>query len=203
MFLTRRQQEILDFVQRFTAKWGYAPSLEEVQHQFRLASPSTVHKHLKNLQAKGVLRREPNRSRGLEVLETEAPALEGSVDLPLLGTVSAGRPIEAVEQPDTIAVPQGMLGRRGRTYVLKVKGDSMIEDCIQDGDFVIVEERTDARNGEMVIACLGEGDVTLKRYYREIGQVRLQPANAAYEPIYVRDGEFRIQGIVIGILRKY
>lgn len=203
MFVTRRQQEILEFIRDFTARWGYAPSLEEIQHRFRLGSPATVHKHLKNLEEKGLLRRQPHRSRALELVETGPASPGGAVDVPLMGFVSAGRPIEAIQQQESISLPESMLGR-GKTYVLKVRGDSMIEDCIQDGDFVIVEERAIARNGEMVIACLNDGEVTLKRYYRDArGVVRLQPANARYEPILVREGEFRIQGVVIGVLRKY
>lgn len=208
MFVTRRQQEILEFIRDFTARWSYAPSLEEIQHRFRLGSAATVHKHLKNLEDKGLLRKQPHKSRSLELVEPE-PAGSSSVgrtiDLPLMGFVAAGEPIEAVEQTETFGVPESMLGK-ARSYVLKVRGDSMIEDCIQDGDFVIVEERTVARNGEMVIACIGngEGEVTLKRYYRDArGVVRLQPANARYEPILVREGEFRIQGVVIGVMRKY
>lgn len=205
MFVTRRQQEILEFVRDFTARWGYAPSLEEIQHRFRLGSPATVHKHLKNLEDKGLITKQPHKSRSLELVEAGPVTGSRTVELPLLGLVAAGEPIEAVEHAETFGVPESMLGR-GRSYVLKVRGDSMIEDCIQDGDFVIVEERTVARNGEMVIACIGGegGEVTLKRYYRDPrGVVRLQPANARYEPILVREGEFKIQGVVIGVMRKY
>jgi len=208
MYVTPRQQEILEFVREFTASHGYSPSLEEIQQRFSLGSPATVHKHLKNLEEKGLLRKQPHRSRSLELVDImpDASAPAGSVALPLMGFVAAGEPIEAVEQQETFSVPEHMLGR-ARSYVLKVRGDSMIEDCIQDGDFVIVEERTTARNGEMVIACIGDGagEVTLKRYYRDTtrGVVRLQPANAKYDPIIVREGEFKIQGVVIGVMRKY
>ena len=207
MFVTPRQQEILGFIKDFTAERGYAPSLEEIQKRFALGSSATVHKHLKNLEDKGLLRKQPHKSRSLELVESD-PVSTGvgrTIDLPLMGFVAAGEPIEAVEHTETFGVPESMLGK-ARSYVLKVRGDSMIEDCIQDGDFVIVEERTVARNGEMVIACIGngEGEVTLKRYYRDArGVVRLQPANARYEPILVREGEFRIQGVVIGVMRKY
>jgi repressor LexA len=125
-----------------------------------------------------------------------------AVEVPLAGYVAAGRPIEAIAQPDTIAIPEYLAGR-GRTYVLRVKGDSMIEDCIQDGDYVIVEPRRDVRNGEMVIACLNGGEVTLKRFFREPGRVRLQPANSRYLPMYVTDEEFEVQGVVIGVMRRY
>ena len=203
MFVTRRQQEILEFIKDFTGRLGYAPSLEEIQHRFRLGSPATVHKHLKNLEEKGLLRKQPHRSRSLELVEPELATTSRTIDLPLMGFVAAGEPIEAIEQTETFGVPESMLGR-GRSYVLKVRGDSMIEDCIQDGDFVIVEERTVARNGEMVIACIGEAEVTLKRFYRDPrGVIRLQPANARYEPILVREGEFKIQGVVVGVMRKY
>jgi len=200
MLLTRRQREILEFIQEFTTKWGYSPSLLEIQHRFRLSSPATVHKHMKNLESKGALRREPHRSRSLEIVE-ENPRIV-CAEVPLLGFVAAGMPIEAIEQPDTIAIPEDMLGR-ARTFVLKVRGDSMIEDCIQDGDYVIVEERRQARNGEMVIACLNGGEVTLKRFFKEVGRVRLQPANARYAPIFAQEGEIQIQGVVVGVMRKY
>jgi repressor LexA len=204
MFLTRRQQEILEFVREFTRKWGYAPSLEEIQHRFKLSSAATVHKHLHNLEAKGFLRREPHRSRALELVDAAPASPEGCANVPLLGLVAAGQPIQAIAQDEqeTVTIPEQMLGR-GRTYVLKVRGDSMIDDCIQDGDFVIVEERFAARNGEMVIACLNGDEVTLKRYFRDSRGVRLQPANARYEPIIIDEEAVRIQGVVIGVLRRY
>lgn len=199
--LTPRQQQILEFIRGYSEAKGFAPSLQEIQSHLGLASVATVHKHVKNLQDRGALRREFHRSRALEVVD-ESTVGTGVVELPLMGLVAAGLPIEAIDPGETIRVPEDMVGR-ARTFVLKVRGDSMIEDCIQDGDFVIVEERITARNGEMVVACIGSSDVTLKRFYREGDRVRLQPANPRFEPILVSDGDFRIQGVVVGVLRRY
>jgi repressor LexA len=201
MHLTRRQKEILDFLTRHIEKRGYAPTIEEIGDHFGLSSLATVHKHLTNLQEKGLIKRAWNRSRALELVPSEIKVR--AVELPLLGKVAAGTPIEAVEASETIFVPEDMVGRK-ETYVLQVKGDSMIDEQIRDGDFVIVENRKSARDGEMVIALL-EGDrVTLKKLYREGGgRVRLQPANARMKPIYVDQDDLRVQGVVIGVLRKY
>jgi len=198
--LTKRQREILDYLGQFIEQHGYAPSLEEIGRRFGLSSLATVHKHLSNLQEKGFIRRTWNRSRSVEMV----PARTGSraVELPLLGYVAAGAPIEAVATNETIAVPDDLVGKR-ETYVLKVRGDSMIDEQIRDGDFVIVEDRKTAENGEMVIALLGGAEVTLKKFYRENGRVRLQPANPAMQPLYVLPDQVQIQGVVIGVMRKY
>lgn len=201
MFLTRRQKEILDFVGRFIDRKGYAPTIEEIAEHFSLRSLATVHKHLSNLQEKGLIRRAWNRSRALELVPTEVRV--EAVELPLLGRVAAGSPIEAIEASETIFVPENMVGRR-ETYVLQVKGDSMIDEQIRDGDYVIVENRRSARDGEMVIALLDGDSVTLKKMYREGGgRVRLQPANARLKPMLVDQDRLKIQGVVIGVLRKY
>lgn len=201
MHLTRRQKEILDFVTRYLNKKGYAPTIEEICEHFDLSSLATVHKHLTNLQAKGFIKRSWNRSRAMELVPSE---VEGKATaLPLLGRVAAGMPIEAVQASDTIFVPRDMVGRRD-TFVLQVKGDSMIDEQIRDGDYVIVENRKTARDGEMVIALLDGESVTLKKLYRDApGRVRLQPANSRMRPIIVEQGDLRIQGVVIGVLRKY
>ena len=201
MHLTRRQKEIFDFVSSHIQRKGYAPTIEEIGDEFGLRSLATVHKHLTNLQDKGLIKRTWNRSRALELVPAEIKVR--AVELPLLGKVAAGTPIEAVEASETIFVPEDMVGRK-ETYVLQVKGESMIDEQIRDGDFVIVENRKSARDGEMVIALL-EGDrVTLKKLYREGGgRVRLQPANARMKPIYVDQDDLRVQGVVIGVLRKY
>jgi repressor LexA len=201
MYLTRRQKEILDFLNSFIETQGYAPTIEEIAEHFRLRSLATVHKHLTNLQEKGLIKRAWNRSRALELVPTEVAVR--AVELPLLGRVAAGSPIEAIDASETIFVPEDMVGRRD-TYVLQVKGDSMIEEQIRDGDYVIVENRTSARDGEMVIALLDGESVTLKKLYREAGgRVRLQPANARLDPMIVDQDRLRIQGVVIGVLRKY
>lgn len=201
MHLTRRQKEILDFVAEHIRTHGYAPTIEEIGHNFGLSSLATVHKHLTNLQDKGLIKRAVNRSRALELVPSDVKV--EAIELPLLGRVAAGQPIEAVESTETIFVPEDMVGRR-RTYVLQVKGESMIEEQIRDGDYVIVEDRATAEDGEMVIALLSGDAVTLKKLYREPGgRVRLQPANAAMDPLYVDARELRVQGVVIGVLRKY
>jgi repressor LexA len=201
MHLTRRQKEILDFLGRHIERKGYAPTIEEIGEHFGLSSLATVHKHLTNLQAKGLIKREWNRSRALELVPTEVKVR--AVELPLLGRVAAGTPIEAINATETIFVPEDMVGRK-ETYVLQVKGDSMIDEQIRDGDYVIVESRKTARDGEMVIALLEGERVTLKKMYREGGgRVRLQPANAKLKPILVDQDDLQIQGVVIGVLRKY
>lgn len=201
MHLTRRQKEILDYLTRHIQKRGYAPTIEEIGDHFGLSSLATVHKHLTNLQAKGLIKRTMNRSRALELIPTEVSVR--AVELPLLGRVAAGIPIEAVQATETIWVPEDMVGRLD-TYVLQVKGDSMIEEQIRDGDYVIVENRTTARDGEMVIALLDGERATLKKLYRERGGViRLQPANATLAPIFVDEDSVSVQGVVIGVLRKY
>jgi repressor LexA len=198
--LTKRQREILDYLNEFIQQHGYAPSLEEIGRKFGLSSLATVHKHLTNLEEKGFIRRSWNRSRSVEMV----PMRTGSraVELPMLGYVAAGSPIEAVVGADTIAVPEDMVGKRD-TYVLRVKGDSMIDEQIRDGDYVIVEDRHSADNGEMVIALVSGADVTLKKFYREQGRIRLQPANPAMQPILVDPDQVQVQGVVVGVMRRY
>jgi repressor LexA len=198
--LTKRQREILDYLNDFIQQHGYAPSLEEVGRRFGLSSLATVHKHLTNLQQKGFIKRAWNRSRSVELLPTRTVAR--AVELPLLGYVAAGAPIEAVVGNETIEVPESLVGKRD-TYVLRVRGDSMIDEQIRDGDLVIVEDRRSADDGETVVALLSGTDVTLKKLYRENGSIRLQPANPAIQPIVVEADQVQIQGVVIGVMRKY
>jgi repressor LexA len=198
--LTKRQREILDYLNEFIQQHGYAPSLEEIGKRFSLSSLATVHKHLTNLQDKGFIKRAWNRSRSVEVVPTRLGGR--AVELPLLGYVAAGAPIEAVASAETISVPEEMVGRRD-TYVLRVRGSSMIDEQIRDGDFVVVEDRKTAENGEMVIALLGGSDVTLKKFYRQNGSIRLQPANPVMNPIVVPADQVQIQGVVVGVLRRY
>jgi len=198
--LTKRQREILDFLNEFIQQHGYAPSLEEIGRRFGLSSLATVHKHLTNLQEKGFIKRAWNRSRSVELVPTRIGAR--AIELPLLGFVAAGSPIEAVATAESISVPEDLVGKHD-TYVLRVRGDSMIDEQIRDGDYVIVEDRKTAENGEMVIALLGGSDVTLKKFYRENAHVRLQPANPAMQPLTVPAEQVQIQGVVIGVMRKY
>ena len=198
--LTKRQREILDYLNEFIQQHGYAPSLEEIGRRFNLSSLATVHKHLTNLQEKGFIRRAWNRSRSVELVPTRLGVR--AVELPLLGLVAAGSPIEAIAGNETIAVPEAIAGKRD-SYVLRVKGDSMIDEQIRDGDYVIVEDRKSVDNGEMVIALVGGLDVTLKKFYRENGRVRLQPANPSMQPMLLDSDQVQVQGVVVGVMRKY
>jgi len=200
MALTRRQKEIYDFVRDFIQNNGYSPSLQEIGRHFDLSAVATVHKHVSNLVDKGLLRRGRNQNRSLEVVESGPPV--GVRELPLYGYVAAGQPIEAVAVEEIVPVPEVLAGK-GRTYLLRVRGDSMIDEQVRDGDIVVVEDRSVASDGEMVIALLHGEEVTLKKIYRERGRVRLQPANHDMAPIYVREEALRIQGVVVGLMRRY
>ncbi len=198
--LTKRQKEFVDYLDAYIGKHGYAPTLEEIGQHFGLSSLATIHKHLTNLEQKGLIRRKWNRSRALEVVPQQRRV--ASVELPLLGRVAAGAPIEPLEQSDTIAVPEELVGR-GDTFVLRVKGDSMVKEGILDGDFVVVQSRATADNGDTVVALV-RGDATVKRFYREKGgMVRLQPANDALDPLVVRGTDVEIRGVVTAVMRKY
>ncbi|MCA9510048.1 MAG: transcriptional repressor LexA [Myxococcales bacterium] len=203
MALTRRQREIYEFVRGFVREHGYSPSLEEIGSHFGLRSVATVHKHVQHLVEKGLLQKAWNRSRSVEPVGADAVADGGVADLPLLGVVAAGRPIEAIEGDDRVAVPADMAGRPGERFVLRVRGDSMIEDMIADGDLVVVESRSEARNGETVVALVGGSEATLKRFYRRGDRVRLVPANADMAPIEVAAADVEIRGVLRGLLRSY
>jgi repressor LexA len=203
MPLTRRQREILDYITGYIDDRGYAPSFEEIAERFQFQSLATVHEHLTNLERKGFIRRTPNESRAIEIVPPRGQT--GATELPLLGLVAAGEPIETVgESNDTLAVPDSLLPRRGRSYVLKVRGRSMIDEHIKDGDFIVVHERAQAENGETVVALVGGDSATVKRYYREPGGwIRLQPANTDMAPIRVNERDVIVQGVVLGVIRKY
>ncbi|MDX1566725.1 MAG: transcriptional repressor LexA [Longimicrobiales bacterium] len=202
MPLTKRQKEILDHIESFLEEHGYAPSFEEIAEAFGYSSLATVHEHLTNLERKGYIRKAYNESRSIELVPRSSPG-DGSV-LPLLGNVAAGVPIEAVQQEETVAVPPDMV-RSGRNhYVLRVQGDSMIDEQIRDGDFIVVNSQPVAENGEMVVALVDGESATVKKLYREDGgRIRLQPANPAVEPIVVDASRVDVQGIVVGVVRKY
>lgn len=202
MPLTKRQREILDYIRSFIEEHQYAPSFEEIARQFSYNSLATVHEHLSNLEQKGFIRRNHNESRAIELVPE--PGHASATELPLLGRVAAGLPIEAVTTPETIAVPDELIPRRGSTYALQVQGDSMIDEHIEDGDFVVVNSRNAAENGEMVIALIEGTSATVKRYYREAeGWIRLQPANDNVAPIRAHEDDVLIQGVVVGVIRKY
>jgi repressor LexA len=198
--LTKRQKEFVDYLDGYITKQGYAPTLEEMGSHFGLSSLATIHKHLTNLEKKGLIRRKWNRSRQLEVVKRARRV--AALELPLLGRVAAGAPIEALEQRDTIAVPEDLVGR-GETFVLRVRGSSMVKEGILDGDYIVVESRAQAENGDTVVALV-QGDATVKRFYREKGgMIRLQPANDHLAPIIARAADVEIRGIVVAVMRKY
>jgi repressor LexA len=200
-YMTRRQKEIYDYIENQINLNGYAPSIKELCDHFETSSLATMHKHLVNLASKGLIKRQYNRSRSIELIDRR---LDDSnvIETPILGSIAAGTPIEAVEESRTIGIPVELLKGR-HTYVLKVKGDSMINEHILDGDYAVVESRSYADNGEIAVVLLEKENVTLKKVYRERGYLRLQPANPNMEPMIVKDDEVRIQGVVIGIIRKF
>ena len=202
MTLTKRQNEILAYLRGHIAEHGYAPSFEEIAEQFTFASLATVHEHLTNLERKGYIRRQYNESRSIEVLPPRGTAK--ATEIPLLGKVAAGLPIESLMHDETIAVPDEILPRRGPNYALKVAGSSMIDEHIIDGDYVVVHGREEAQNGEMVIALVNGSEATVKKFYRETGGwIRLQPANTTMNPMRYQERDVLIQGVVVGIIRKY
>ena len=197
MHLTKRQREIYEYLKDHIRSQGYAPSIAEIGKEFDLSSPATVHKHLSHLEEKRLIRKQQNLSRAIEVVPESGNALS----YPLMGEIAAGKPLEALDQNEVVELlPDG--GDKD-VFVLRVKGNSMIEDHIQSGDYVIVEKRKVAENGETVVALIDNDRATLKRFYRENGRVRLQPAHPDMKPIFVREGDFTIQGVVISVLRKF
>ncbi|HVZ76459.1 MAG TPA: transcriptional repressor LexA [Gemmatimonadaceae bacterium] len=202
MPLTKRQREILNYLTAYAEQHGYAPSFEEIAENFGYNSRATVHEHLSNLERKGYIKRSYNESRAIEILPSDA--VSQALELPLLGAVAAGMPIEAMEHGESVTVPESLIKRTGNHYVLRVRGNSMIDEQIRDGDFVVVNERQRADNGETVIALLDGSAATVKKYYRERdGRIRLQPANETMPPIYVHEDDVRIQGVVVGVMRRY
>jgi len=234
MALTRRQKQVLDYLVGFINRHGYSPSFEEIGASLELSSLATVHKHLQTLEKKGFIRRGYNQSRSVEVVAVPgsvpfaktalrpfagrkggqpeapepvtmqvAPARLGNMEFPLLGRIAAGQPVEAIPNPETLSLGDFAAGK-GNIYVLRVKGDSMIDDHICDGDYILVEGAETAVNGDIVVALTKGTDATLKRFFREAsGKIRLQPANAQMDPILLPAREVKIQGRVIGVLRKY
>jgi repressor LexA len=208
MALTRRQKEVMDFLSSFITKHGYSPSYEEIASGLGLASLATVHKHIQALETKQYVRRSYNHSRSLEVGERYAaeenarrpPAPDATV--PLLGRIAAGAPVEAIPNPEALHFDEFVAN--DRTFALEVRGESMIEDHICDGDYVLVEKTDSVRNGDIVVALVDASEATLKRYYAEPdGRIRLQPANAAMGPIFLDPANLEIQGRVLAIMRKY
>src|SRR6266705_4816259 len=204
MAITKRQRQVYEYISNFVQTHGYSPSFEEIGQGLGLSSLATVHKHISNLEKKGLLKRDYNRSRSIDVLPVRGMFKRTpprDLSLPLMGRIAAGQPIEAVETPETISL--GDITRSKDVFVLQVKGESMQDEHIVDGDYVLVEKTNSARDGEIVVALVEGSETTLKRFYREGDQIRLQPANTAMQPIMVPAALVQIQGRVIGVLRKY
>ncbi len=200
--LYRRQKELLKFISGYIDKFGYSPTLGEMAEAMGVSSLATIHEHIQTLVQKGVIKKFEGSVRGIEVLDKRIANQITGVELPLMGFIAAGQPIMPYTDPDaTMPVPPNLINAKKRSYVLQVKGDSMIEDGILDGDFVIIEEQHNANDGDIVVALLDSGLATLKRFFREPTRIRLEPANAAMEPIYTTN--VRIQGKCVGVIRRF
>jgi len=198
--LTKKQKAVLDYVINYTKDNGFAPTVREICEEFGFSSPATAHEHLQNLKDKSFLKINPDQIRGIEPAK-KVMNLSQSISLPLAGLITAGEPIEALEDKETMAVPADLVVDGANSFVLKVKGRSMIEDGILDGDYVIVERNPSPKNGDVIVALLDNAYATLKRFYREPNRIRLQPANASMKPIYVKD--LIVQGVVKAVVRKF
>lgn len=206
MAITKRQRQVYDFISEFVQKNGYSPSFEEIGQGLELSSLATVHKHISNLEKKGLLTRDYNRSRSIDLLPPkgrlkQAMAVNTTMVLPLVGRIAAGQPIEAVQSNETISLADFV--RSKEVFVLEVRGDSMQDEAILNGDYVMVEKSRTAHNGDIIVALVEGTDATLKRFYREGENIRLQPSNASMKPIIVPAASVEVQGRVIGVLRKY
>lgn len=199
--LTQRQKQIFEYLKKFIKVRGYSPTLEDIKKHFRLSTKSGVYEHLKALEEKEYIGRFKNKARSIEIRQTRKPV--SLVRIPLLGTIAAGEPIEAVEQKEFIGIPKSRLPSSGEIYALRVIGNSMVDENIHDGDIILVKQQTTAENGEKVVALIDNSQATLKRFYKERKHIRLQPANKKFEPLIIRHGEreFAIQGIVVDVIR--
>jgi repressor LexA len=198
--LTKRQSEILEYIVAHVRDHGYPPSYREIADELGVSSTATIHEHVKNLELKGYLSSDNDGGRGIEV-QPEVIRSARAIAVPLAGLITAGEPIEAIQEGETYDVPEALAPRPEDTYVLRVRGDSMIEDGIQSGDLVVVERNPAPKNGDIVVALLDNMYATLKRFYCEPGRVRLQPANSQLKPIYVKD--VVVQGVVRGLVRDF
>ncbi|MBU1000840.1 transcriptional repressor LexA [Patescibacteria group bacterium] len=200
--LYRRQKQILGFIKQYIDKYGYSPTLSEIAVSIGVSSLATVHEHLQALVLKGVIKKFEGAVRGIEVLDQKISSSLKGIELPILGFIAAGQPIMTYTDPDaTVKVAPNMISGKKRSYVLQVRGDSMIEDGILDGDHVIIEEQNTAEDGDIVVALLDNGLATLKKFFKEPGRVRLEPANSQMSPIYATDVE--IQGKCVGVIRRF
>jgi repressor LexA len=201
MSVTARQRQVYDFINRFIEVNRQPPTIAEIGKQFKMSSSASVHSILSALEREGLITRIPNVSRGIEVVPAETGS--NGHEIPLLGAVAAGQPIEAILSDDTVSVPRDMIGH-GRTFALRVRGDSMIEENIQDGDIIIVASQRTAENGQMVVALIDGTYATVKKFYREPEFIRLEPANPQFKPIFIKPMErIQIQGVVRGLIRRF
>ena len=201
MAITARQRQVYEFIRRYLEVNNQPPTIAEIGKQFQMTSPASVHSIVSSLEREGLIRRIPNVSRGIEIIEQESAGEE--FEIPLLGTVAAGQPIEAILSHETVTAPKNMVGR-GRMFALRVRGDSMIEENIQDNDIIIVSSQQTAENGQMVVALIDGNYATVKKFYREPDFIRLEPANPQFKPIFIKTPErIQIQGVVRGLIRNY
>jgi len=200
--LYKRQRQILDFIKQYIQKNGFSPTLQQIAEALGVSSLATVHEHLSSMAKKGVIKKFEGAVRGIEIVDEKLGEKMRGIELPILGFIAAGNPIEPHTDPNaSISVAPGMLSGKKRSFVLQVKGESMIEEGILDGDFVVVEEQDEAKNGEIVVALLENGLATLKRYFKEATRIRLSPANSNMSPIFATN--VKIQGRVVGVIRKF
>jgi repressor LexA len=202
MPVTAKQRRVFEFIRRYIESNHEPPTIAEIGRQFQMSSSASVHAILITLEREGLIKRTPNVSRGIQIVEQETTGDESN-EIPLLGTVAAGQPIEAILSHDTVSVPKDMQGR-GRTFALRVRGDSMIDVNIQDGDIIVVASQKTADNGQVVVALIDGNYATVKKFYREPDFIRLEPANPQFKPIFIQTPErIQIQGVVRGLIRKY
>lgn len=202
LVIYKKQKQIIDFIKQFMQAYGTAPTLRQIADAIDVSSLATVHEHLEALEEKGLLKRRHGKSRSMELTTADIGIANENFEAPILGFIAAGQPIEPYTDPNaTMNIPSAFVSGKKRTYVLQVRGQSMIEDHINDGDFVVIEQTDSAKDGEIVVALLDNGMATLKRFFKEATRIRLQPANSTMQPIFVKN--VRIQGKVVGLVRKY